>query len=91
MLTEQLKKKYQDLELGLHPETKKLLANWAEVQKKYSGETFGFQVRDKVLDLPFTYKSLSGTSIRKVYLPRYKDWGDILKWQLQENVQVDFP
>ena len=91
MLTEQLKKKYQDLELGLHPEAKKLLANWAEVQKKYSGETFGFQVRDKVLDLPFTYKSLSGTSIRKVYLPRYKDWGDILKWQFQENVPGEFP
>jgi len=91
MLTEQLKKKYQDLELSLHPEAKKLLANWAELQQKYSGETFGFQVRDKVLQLPFIYKSLSGTSIRKVYLPRYKDWGDILKWQLQENVPGEFP
>jgi methylmalonyl-CoA mutase len=48
-------------------------------------------VRDKVLDLPFTYTSLSGTNIRKVYLPRYKDWGDILKWQLQENVPGEFP
>jgi methylmalonyl-CoA mutase len=91
MLTEQLKKKYQELELHLQPEAKKLLENWEEVQQKYSGETFGFQVRDKVLDLPFTYKSLSGTSIRKVYLPRYKDWGDILKWQLQENVPGEFP
>ena len=75
----------------LHPECKKLLDEWNEKQKKYSGDTFAFKVRDKVLDLPFTSKSLSGTTIRKVYLPRYKDWGDILKWQLQENVPGEFP
>jgi len=78
-------------QLKLAPENWKLIAEWSEKIKKYSGETFAFQVRDKVLDLPFTYKSLSGTNIRKVYLPRYKDWGDILKWQLQENVPGEFP
>jgi methylmalonyl-CoA mutase len=75
----------------LHPDNKQLLDDWEALKKKYSAETFAFQVRDKVLDLPFTYKSLSGTSIRKVYLPRYSDWGDILKWQLQENVPGEFP
>jgi methylmalonyl-CoA mutase len=78
-------------QLKLAPENWKLIAEWSEKIKKYSGETFAFQVRDKVLDLPFTYTSLSGTNIRKVYLPRYKDWGDILKWQLQENVPGEFP
>jgi methylmalonyl-CoA mutase len=78
-------------QLKLAPENWKLVAEWSEKIKKYSGKTFAFQVRDKVLDLPFTYKSLSGTNIRKVYLPRYKDWGDILKWQLQENVPGEFP
>ncbi len=78
-------------QLKLAPENWKLIAEWSEKIKKYSGETFAFQVRDKVLDLPFTYTSLSGTSIRKVYLPRYKDWGDILKWQLLENVPGEFP
>jgi methylmalonyl-CoA mutase len=91
MLTEQLKKKYAELELQLHPDCKKLLDDWNALKEKYSGETFGFQVRDKTIYLPFTYKSLSGTSIRKVYLPRYSDWGDILKWQLQENVPGEFP
>lgn len=91
MVVEQLKKKYHELELQLHPECKQLLQQWEEKRKQYSGETFAFKVRDKVLQLPFTYKSLSGTSIKKVYLPRYKDWGDILKWQLQENVPGEFP
>ncbi|MCW5906477.1 MAG: methylmalonyl-CoA mutase family protein [Chitinophagales bacterium] len=75
----------------LAPENWKLIAEWNEKVKKYSGETFAFQVRDKTVQLPFTYKSLSGTSIRKVYLPRYNDWGDILQWQLQENVPGEFP
>ncbi len=91
MIIEQLQKKYTELELKLHPDCKKLLDEWHSLKEKYSGETFGFQVRDKVIQLPFTYKSLSGTSIKKVYLPRYSDWGDILKWQLQENVPGEFP
>lgn len=90
MLTE-LRNKYKELELRLHPECKALLDNWTTTKEKYSGETFAFGVRDKTIQLPFTYKSLSGTSIRKVYLPKYSDWGDILTWQLQENVPGEFP
>ncbi|HEY0261762.1 MAG TPA: methylmalonyl-CoA mutase family protein, partial [Chitinophagales bacterium] len=91
MSVELLQKKYAELELKLHPECKQLLQKWDDKKKQYSGETFAFQVRDKVVQLPFTYQSLSGTSVKKVYLPKYKDWGDILKWQLQENVPGEFP
>src|SRR6187401_514686 len=35
--------------------------------------------------------SLSGTRIPKVVLPKYKDWGDILRWQAQKNVPGHFP
>jgi methylmalonyl-CoA mutase len=35
--------------------------------------------------------SLSGTRIPKVILPRYRDWGDILRWQAQENTPGRFP
>ena len=38
-----------------------------------------------------TAVSLSGTRIRKVILPRFKDWGDLLTWQGQENVPGSFP
>lgn len=91
MATELLQKKYTELEFKLHPECKALLQKWEEKKQQYSGETFAFQVRDKTVQLPFTYQSLSGTSVKKVYLPKYKDWGDILKWQLQENVPGEFP
>ena len=90
MLAE-LKQKYKEIELRLHPDCKALLDNWKAIKEKYAAETFAFGVRDKVVQLPLTYKSLSGTSIKKVYLPRYNDWGDILQWQLQENVPGEFP
>jgi methylmalonyl-CoA mutase len=70
---------------------KKLLDNWATTQDRYSKEFYEFKVRDKVIKQPLTYKSLSGSVISKVYLPKYSDWGDILKWQLQENVPGEFP
>ncbi len=68
-----------------------LINNWPTVLERYKKEFYEFKVRDKVIKQPLTYKSLSGTVIPKVILPKYKDWGDILKWQLQENVPGEFP
>jgi methylmalonyl-CoA mutase len=68
-----------------------LLDAWPERVAAYSGDTYEYKVRDKVLKAPLLVKSLSGTGIRKVILPRYRDWGDLLRWQLQENVPGEFP
>ena len=79
------------LEEQLHPSNKKLLDNWAATQDRYSKEFYEFTVRNKIIKQPLRYKSLSGTVLQKVVLPKYSDWGDILKWQLQENVPGEFP
>ncbi|MFZ1368884.1 MAG: GTP-binding protein, partial [Ferruginibacter sp.] len=79
------------LEEQFHPECKKLIENWPTVLERYQKEFYEFKVRDKVIKQPLTYRSLSGTVLSKVILPKYKDWGDILKWQLQENVPGEFP
>ena len=81
----------QLIESKLTAENKSLIKKWPAVRDRYSKEVYEFQVRDQVIKQPLTYKSLSGTTISKVYLPRYKDWGDILQWQLQENVPGEFP
>jgi len=79
------------LEEALHPECKKLVMDWEKTRERYAGEYFEYGVRDKVIRQPLRSKSLSGTSIPKVVLPQYADWGDILKWQLQENLPGEFP
>ena len=90
-VTDELNKIKNSLEEQLDPSCKKLITNWAATQERYSKEFYEFKVRDKVIKQPLTYKSLSGTVISKVILPKYNDWGDILKWQLQENVPGEFP
>jgi len=81
----------QNLESKLDPKNKKLLDDWTHVQNQFSKDVFEYAVRDKVIKQPLTSRSLSGTTIKKVVLPKYKDWGDILNWQLQENVPGKFP
>jgi methylmalonyl-CoA mutase len=83
-----LKTKYES---QLHPECKKLLDQWAALLNQYSQDYFEYKVRNKVIRQQLVTSSLSGTRIPKVVLPKYKDWGDILKWQLQENIPGGFP
>ena len=89
--TEALTAAINSLEEKLNKENEKLLHKWDETKERYAKEFYEFKVRDKIIKQPLTYTSLSGTKIPKVVLPRYKDWGDILTWQLQENVPGEFP
>jgi isobutyryl-CoA mutase len=75
----------------LTPVARKLITNWPNKVAEYQKDFYEYKVRDKMIKLPMTTKSLSGTKIPKVVLPKYKDWGDILKWQSQENVPGSFP
>ncbi len=75
----------------LTPVAKKLITNWPNKIAEYQKDFYEYTVREKVIKLPMTTKSLSGSRIPKVVLPKYKDWGDILKWQSQENVPGSFP
>ncbi len=86
-----LEKMHTHLESQLHPENKQLIAGWPALVVKYKADFFEYQVRDKIIKQPLTTVSLSGTRIPRLVLPRYKDWGDILRWQLQENIPGGFP
>ncbi|MGJ7031876.1 methylmalonyl-CoA mutase family protein [Niabella hirudinis] len=90
-IKEALEEVYQSLQAQLDPECRQLVDQWPELKKKYEKDFFEFAVRKRTIRLPLTVTSLSGTTIRKIALPQYKDWGDLLKWQLQENVPGRFP
>jgi methylmalonyl-CoA mutase len=87
----QIKSEYETLLLDLHPKNKILIDNWETVQKKYKVKIFNFKVRDRELSIETQSTSLSGSAIPKIALPKYEAWGDLLKWQLQENVPGEFP
>ena len=87
----EIKKEYENLLLELDPKNKILIDNWDKLQKRYKDKIFEFKVRDKELSINTHSKSLSSTEIPKIALPKYEAWGDILKWQLQENIPGEFP
>ncbi len=87
----ELHKKYNELLTDLDPKNKLLIDNWSELIDKYRSEFFNYNVRSKTLSIKTHTTSLSNTSIPKVTLPKYEGWGNILQWQLQENVPGEFP
>ena len=85
---EKMKLFYED---QLTPVARKLITNWQSKIKAYEKDYYEYKVRDKVIRQEMFSKSLSGTRIPKVVLPKFKDWGDLLRWQAQENVPGSFP
>jgi len=89
--TDSIRKKYEELQLRLSGEVSILLKHWEEKKAAYAGERFVYQVRGKNIQVPTHTLSLSKNRIPKIALPRYRDWGDITRWSLQENVPGEFP
>lgn len=72
-------------------ESKNVIKNWENIKEKYSAQQFVTKIRDKEIVTELTTKSLSGLDIPKVVLPKYEDYGEILKWVYKENVPGSFP
>ncbi|WP_139922145.1 methylmalonyl-CoA mutase family protein [Hymenobacter sp. DG01] len=86
-----LESTFEEVKLRLDGQNWKLLETWPQKVAAYKAPEFIFKVRDKELRLKTHTESLSHLQIPKVSLPRYTAWGDLLKWQLQENVPGEFP
>lgn len=86
-----LLKEFDRLKMDLNPYHWETILNWGNVIEKYKNPVFKFKVRDKELSIQTHTESLSHSQIPKVSLPKYKAWGDLLRWNLQENVPGEFP
>ncbi|TAG25591.1 MAG: methylmalonyl-CoA mutase [Burkholderiales bacterium] len=78
-------------ELQVDKDATKLLQQWPQMQQAYAGDEYVVKIRDKEIRTQLVHKSLSGTSVRKVALPKYEDHGEILKWLMLDNVPGSFP
>src|SRR5690554_1362687 len=90
-LTQALSARHEVIEADLTRETQKLLEGWDALQAAYAGEETMLQDGGKEVAFALVTESLSGTKIRKVALPKYRDWGDQIRWQMLENVPGRFP
>jgi len=81
----------QERDAALDARARKLLDMWPQTRAAYSGDEYVVKIRDKEIRTALTTTSLSGTKVRKVALPKFEDDGEVLRWQLTENVPGSFP
>ena len=80
-----------DVQRGLAPECQELLAGWDQRCAQLEAEHSVFRVRDREVKVENHTTSLAGLRLPKVALPRYRSYGDRLRWLLTENTPGAFP
>jgi isobutyryl-CoA mutase len=90
-ITATLQTHLDELKKDLDGECLRILEGWEEKKKRYAAEQYIYLVRGKEIKVETHTESLSRLQIPKVCLPKWADWGEILRWALQENVPGEFP
>jgi len=90
-LKDQLQASFDRIKMDLDPHHWEKLQQWDQTVKRYKAPVYTFQVRGKDINIKTHTESLSHTQIPKVALPKYRSWGDILRWLLLENVPGEYP
>ncbi len=86
-----LEKRYAELEAQIDWRCKRILDGHEEKRARYAADEYVYLVRDKEIRVKTYTESLSHSRIPRVAFPKFKDWGEILRWRLQENVPGEFP
>jgi isobutyryl-CoA mutase len=86
-----LEERKEWLEKQLLPVCKKLIEEWESTRDRYRKDYFEYEVRGKKIQQPLYIESLSHLRIPRIAVPRFKDWGDILRWRVQENFPGKYP
>jgi isobutyryl-CoA mutase len=79
----------RDAQLG--EREKALLDAWPRTVADYSGDERVVVVRGDEIRTSLTVTTLSGTTLRKVSLPKFADPGETLRWLALENLPGYFP
>ena len=87
----QLQLSFDRIKMNLDPHNWERLQQWNATVKRYKDPVYTFHVRGKAINIETHTESLSHTRIPKVALPKYRSWGDVLRWLLLENVPGEFP
>lgn len=89
--TSELDQLYARKDEELSVSSKKQLSLWPVTLDLYSREDYVVNIRNREMRTTLTSNSLSGSKIRKVALPHYRDEGEILRFLMKENLPGSFP
>ena len=86
-----LRQRYQDAVKTLDADSIALLREWPQRLKSITDEEYEYNVRGKPVRGENYRVSLSHQKIPKIAAPTYRDWGDLLKFLLKENLPGAYP
>lgn len=86
-----LEETYTKVALDFDPKLQVVIDEWDGVKEAYANDIYTYLVRNREIKVETKSTSLSHQKISKVSLPKYEGWGDVLQWNLQENVPGKFP
>ena len=89
--TDKLEKVFLKTKKELSEENIAFLKGWRNFKEEMAGDAYSYFVRGKEIKVETKYESLSHLKIPKISLPKFQDWGDLLRWKGQENVPGQFP
>ncbi len=87
----QFDEKIKAIKSSISDEEFNQLSGFDTLIDKYSKDELVYQVRNKDIKQNLTIKSLSGTKIPRVVVPKYNDWGERWSYLRSENVPGEFP
>ena len=82
---------FEKVKMDLDPYNWEIILGWHDKIERYKAPIYTFKVRDKDINIETHSETLSHSKIPKISLPKYEAWGDVLRWNLQENVPGEFP
>jgi methylmalonyl-CoA mutase len=69
----------------------KLLRDWPGRKDAVQAETYSYKVRGREITGDNYTESLSGTRVPKIAPPRFTDWGEQLRFLMEENLPGGYP
>ncbi|MBH2023892.1 MAG: methylmalonyl-CoA mutase family protein [Flavobacteriales bacterium] len=88
---DKLEKVFLKTKKELSEENAALLHGWHRFKEELEAETYSYFVRGKEIKVQTKSETLSHLQISKIALPKFQDWGDLIRWKGQENVPGAFP
>ncbi len=86
-----LRQRYQEHLGELNAGCRKLLAAWERTRHAFCDDENVYVVRGREIRAKNYTETLSGSRIPKIALPAFSSWGELLAWQLLENIPGRFP
>ncbi|MGH8496854.1 MAG: methylmalonyl-CoA mutase family protein [Gammaproteobacteria bacterium] len=89
--TVRLRRRYNDALEALGEEARALLKAWPDRGERVTTDQYTYTVRGREITGDNYTESLSRLRIPKIAPPRFEDWGETLRFLLEENLPGSFP